>query len=179
MGEIEHIWFVYERFEQLRGLLERWGWEVLERGEHSGWHERGRSDPVMGIVRIRGQRSWPLGGHVSFTAKEWWGRPPLQGPQHQRGCVLAGYHYTAQSARSQVRHCFDTVRHPQMPFHVHPDGSEKIRSEPPISVEEALAAFEQRLAEELRQDAPAELDEDDTIDAVFGEDEHAQPGGRF
>lgn len=171
MSEIGHVWFVYERFEQLRRLLERWGWEVVERGELSSWDERRRSDPVMGLVRIRGRRRWPLGGHVSFTAKEWWGRPPLQGPQQQRDCVLAGCHYTAQSARGQVRHCFDTIRHPQMPYHVHPDGSEKIGSEPPITVEHVLAAFEQRLAEELYEDVPVELDdEEDTIDAVFGED---------
>lgn len=178
MSENAYVWFVYERFEQLRDLLERWGWEIVERGDLSAWDERRRSDPVMGMVRIRGQREWPLGGRVSITIKEWWGPPPLQGPEQQQGVALAGYHYTAQSARGQVRHCFDTIRHPQAPFHVHPHSNEEIRPESPITVEEALVAFEQQLAEDLYEAAPVELDEEDTIDAVFDEDDDTSSTGK-
>src|SRR4029077_12596630 len=146
------IWFVYERFEQLRALLEHRGWEIVERGDLSRWNEQERHDPVLGLIGIRGRRAWPLGGHVTFTIKEWWGDPPLDGPERRRGRVLAGYHYTAQSAKRQTRHCYDTVRHPDAPFHVHPNGDEQIRPEPPITAEQALALFEQRLAEELYQE---------------------------
>ncbi len=143
------IWFAYERFEQLRTLLERWGWEIVERGDLSQWNERGRHDPVLGLVNIRGRRAWPLGGQVTFTIKEWWGNPPLGGPEQKRGHVLAGYHYTAQSAKRQVRHCYDPIRHPDAPFHVHLHGDAKILAGLPISAEQALALFEQRMAEEL------------------------------
>jgi hypothetical protein len=87
------IWFVYERFEQLRTLLEHWGWEIVERGDLSQWNEQGRHDPVLGLVSIRGRRAWPLGGHVSFTVKEWWGDRPLDGPERRQGRVLAGFFY--------------------------------------------------------------------------------------
>ena len=153
------IWFVHERFEQLRLLLERWGWEIVERGDLSAWDEGRSRDPVMGVVRIRGSRVWPHGSRVTFTAKEWWGRPPLEGPERQRGLVLAGYHYTAQSARLQIRHCYDTVRHSDMPFHVHPHGDQRVLPEAPITVEQALTAFEQRLAEELYRETLIELGE--------------------
>ncbi len=143
------IWFVYERFEQLRALLERWGWEIVERGDLSQWNEQEHHDPILGLVRIRGRRAWPLGGHVTFTIKEWWGDPPLDGPERQQGRVLAGCHCTAQSIKHQVRHCYDTIRHPDAPFHVHPHGDEEIRPGSPITAEQALALFEHRLADEL------------------------------
>jgi hypothetical protein len=108
-----HVEFVYERFEELRLLLELWGWEVTERGDLSEWDEGRRTDPVMGLVRIRGHRESMPG--VTFTVKEWWGWPPLQGPEERYGCVLAGYHYTAVSGVT-VRHCYDPVRHPDMLF---------------------------------------------------------------
>lgn len=151
MDRPPRIWFVYERFEQLRTLLERWGWEIVKRGDLSRWNEQGRHDPSLGLVSIRGRRTWPLGGELTFTVKEWWGEPPLEGPELQRGLVLAGYHYTAQSIGRQVRHCYDTVRHPDTPFHVHPKGDEQIRATHAITVEQALMLFEQRLAEELRE----------------------------
>ncbi|HTR72182.1 MAG TPA: hypothetical protein VMG80_01190, partial [Solirubrobacteraceae bacterium] len=151
MGGPPRIWFVHERFEQLRALLERWGWEVVERGDLSRWNEQGRHDPVLGLVSVRGRRAWPLGGEVTFTIKEWWGRPPLEGPERRQGLVLAGYHYTAQSIDRQVRHCYDAVRHPEAPYHVHPRGDQKIRPEPAITAESALSLFEQRLAEELHK----------------------------
>jgi hypothetical protein len=164
-----HIWFVYERFERLRALLERWGWDIVERGDLSKWDEARHRDPVLGMVRIRGRRAWPLGGDVSFTIKEWWGDPPLDGPERRQGYVLAGYHYTAQSARRQIRHCYDVIRHPDAPFHVHPHGDEEIRPEPPITAEQALERFEQQLAEELYEEEPVESDEEDTSDVIFGE----------
>ena len=166
-----YIWFVQERYEQLRQLLELWGWDVVERGQLSEWDEGRREDPVMGVVRIRGHLNWPSGGYVSFTIKEWWGRPPLDGPEHQQGFVLAGYHYTAQSSARQVRHCYDPERHPEAPFHVHPHGDEMIQAELAVPVEEAFAAFQQRLAEEMLEEEGAVLDEqdEDTVDEIFGE----------
>lgn len=158
VGPNADIWFVYERFEQLRALLEQWGWEIVERADLSRWNERGQHDPALGLVSIRGRRAWPLGGRVTFTIKEWWGDPPLDGPEQRQGRVLAGYHYTAQSVNRQIRHCYDPVRHPQTPFHVHPHGDDEIRPEPPISAERALALFEQRLADELYQEATSEID---------------------
>jgi hypothetical protein len=159
VGRRAGIWFVYERFEQLRALLERWGWEIVERGELSRWNEHASHDPVLGLVSIRGRRAWPQGGQASFTIKEWWGAPSASGPERQQGLVLAGYHYTAQSAKHQVRHCYDTARHPDAPFHVHRSGEEQIVPEPPITVEQALAHFEQRLAEELyEEEDPMEIE---------------------
>lgn len=58
----------------------------------------------------------------------------------------------------QIRHCYDPLRHPKTPFHVHPHGDDEIRPEPPISAERALALFEQRLADELYQEATSEID---------------------
>jgi hypothetical protein len=146
------IWFVYERFEQLRALLEHWGWEIVERADLSHWNELGRHDPILGLVSIRGRRIWSPGEYVTFTIKEWWGDPPLEGPEQHHGRVLVGYHYTAQSVKRQVRHCYDTIRHPETPFHVHPYGGDEILPEPPIGAEQALALFERRLADELYQE---------------------------
>ena len=164
-----HVEFVYDRFEELRLLLELWGWEVIERGDLSEWDEGRRTDPVMGLIRIRGHReSWMPG--LSFTIKEWWGCPPLPGPEERQGCVLAGYHYTAVSSVT-VRHCYDPARHPEMPFHTHHNDDDPRRSDP-ITAEEALKLFEQRIAEELIANegitVTAAVDDDD-IDAVFGE----------
>lgn len=151
MRHLARIWFVYERFEHLRTLFERREWEIVQRGELSRWNEQGQRDPVLGLVSIRGRRVWPHGGEVTFTVKEWWGEPPLPGPELQHGLVLAGYHYTAQSIERQVRYCYDARRHPDMPFHVHPQGGDEIHATPAMTVEQALSAFEQRLAEELRR----------------------------
>jgi hypothetical protein len=167
------IEFVYDRFEELRLLLEYWGWDVIERGDLSEWDEGRRTDPVMGLVRIRGHRESMPG--VRFTVKEWWGWPPLEGPEQRQGCVLAGYHYTAVS-QVIVRHCYDPSRHPDMPFHVHHGEADPPRSCNPITSETALQQFELRLAEELIAsagiDVIAELDDDD-VDGVFGEGEAA------
>lgn len=162
---------MHDRYEQLRQLLEWWGWDVVQHGLFSEWDEGRREDPVMGVVRIRGHLNWPSGGYASFTIKEWWGRPPLDGPEQQQGFVLAGYHYTAQSPVRQVRHCYDCVRHPEAPFHVHAHGDETIEAEPPVTVEEAFEAFQQRLAEEMLGEEGAVLDErgEDTVDEIFGE----------
>lgn len=165
--------FVYDRFEELRLLLERWGWDVVERGDLSEWDEGRRTDPVMGLVRIRGNRDSSMPG-FSFTLKEWWGWPPLDGPEERQGCVLAGYHYTAVSS-VMVRHCYDPARHPEMPFHIH-HGNDDPRLCDPITAEDALQVFEQRIAEELIASegitVTAAIDDDD-VDAVFGEEDAA------
>jgi hypothetical protein len=166
------IWFVYERFEQLRALLEHWGWEIIERGDLSRWHEQGHRDPVLGLVSIRGRRTLPLGGEATVTIKEWWGEPPLGGPERRQGRVLAGYHYTAQSPERQVRHCYDTVRHPDVPFHVHLHGDAEISPTAPVTPEQALALFEQRLAEELRRGVAAS----DPADAGLPIADNVPPG---
>jgi hypothetical protein len=173
MAEGPFIWYVFDRFEDLRRLIEVWGWDVVERGDLSEWDEGRRRDPVMGVVRIRGRWSRPRGGSASFTVKEWWARPPVDGPEEHQGFVLAGYHYTAQSPRRKVRHCYDPVRHPEAPSHVHPHGDEEIQPVPPVTAEAAFAAFQQRLAEELLEDEDIALDEavEDTVDAIFGEDD--------
>jgi hypothetical protein len=67
------------------------------------------------------------------------------------------------------------------PWHktvVHPHSDEEIRPESPITLEEVLVAFEQQLAEQLYEAAPVELDEEDTIDAVFAEDDEAPSAGK-
>lgn len=165
-----YIWFVYDRFEELRELLESRGWNVVERSDLSEWDEGRRQDPVMGVVRIRGHRDWALGGHVSFTVKEWWARPPVDGVLERQGFVLAGYHYTAQSATGQRRHCFDPARHSDAPAHVHPDGGPDLYREEPIDVADALDELEQRLAEQLYMEVGSAFNgEEDDIDEVFGE----------
>lgn len=169
------IWYVHDRFEELRLLLEKWGWDPVERGDLSEWDEGRRQDPVMGVVRIRGTRELlGIQANVSFTIKEWWARPPVGGVLQMQGFVLAGYHYTAQSLQNQVRHCLDRVRHPDMPCHRHPEGDEHIVEEAPIDVEEALQAFEERLAQELLElDGDTartfDADDEDQLDDVFGE----------
>jgi hypothetical protein len=89
----------------------------------------------------------------------------------RRGFVLAGYHYTAVSRGRMVRHCFDPVRHPGEKFHVHPDGGPEVRSSGFVSVDEALLALYQCLAEEILagEGESLDLDDEDTIDDVFGE----------
>ena len=166
------MWFVHERFEELRALLEAWGWLIAERGDLSEWDEGRRQDPVMGVVRLRGARDLGELGHVSFTIKEWWAQPPADGPIARQGFVLAGYHYTAISLQRMVRHCFDPVRHPGEEFHVHPDGDVELHAHGHIVVEDALGALEQRLAEEIYELAGEPLTDEvdeDTIDEVFGE----------
>src|SRR4051795_5479530 len=76
----ESVWYVHDRYEELRGLLESWGWPVSERGDLSEWDEGRRQDPVMGVVRIRGVRDLDELGRASFTVKEWWSHPPADGP---------------------------------------------------------------------------------------------------
>jgi hypothetical protein len=177
MPSEQPIWYVHDRFEELRLLLEKWGWDPVERGDLSEWDEGRRQDPVMGLVRIRGTRQLSgVEGAVSFTIKEWWARPPVPGVISAQGFVLAGYHYTAQSSARQVRHCFDPIRHPAMPCHRHPYGDERIVGEAPIDVEAALQAFEERLAEDLlHADGTAVSgllgDDEDHVDDVFGEGE--------
>jgi hypothetical protein len=139
----------------------RWGWEIVRRGELSEWDERSRHNPLMGTVRIRAQRVWPSGGYVSFSVKEWWGRPPLDGPERQQGFVLAGYHYTASSSRRQVWHCYDTIRHPDAHSMCIRAGITSRSLSHRSRVEQALAAFEQRLAEELNREAPAVSGDED------------------
>jgi hypothetical protein len=169
------VWFVHDRFEELRALLELWGWEIAERGDLSEWDEGRREDPVLGLVRIRGTKQLLATDlHVSFTVKEWWAHPPADGPLERQGHVLAGYHYTAQSMSNQVRHCFDRARHPDEPSHRHPTGGPEIVGEAPISVESALVEFEERLAEELAELdgidlADFDVQDEDSSDAVFGE----------
>ena len=170
------VWFVHDRFEELRALLERWGWEIAERGDLSEWDEGRREDPVLGLVRIRGTKR-PLATDLqaSFTVKEWWAHTPAEGPLERQGYVLAGYHYTAQSVVNQVRHCFDRARHPDEPFHRHPTGGAEIVGEAPIRVESALVELEGRLAEELAEldgidMAGFDVPDEDSTDAVFGEE---------
>jgi hypothetical protein len=76
---------------------------------------------------------------VGMAAARW--------PRGAAGCVLAGYHYTAVS-RVIVRHCYDPTRHPEMPFHIH-EADDDPRHCDPITAEDALQLFEQRIAEEL------------------------------
>jgi hypothetical protein len=165
------VWFVHERFEELRALLEAWGWLISERGDLSEWDEGRREDPVMGVVRLRGTRDLGDLGRASFTIKEWWAYPPADGPIERHGFVLAGYHYTAVSLRRMVRHCFDPVRHPGEEFHLHPDGDAERQAHGFIAAEGALRALEQRIAQELYDLAGEPLQEvdEDTIDEVFGE----------
>lgn len=169
----EPVWYVHDRYEELRALLESWGWPISERGDLSEWDEGRRQDPVMGVVRIRGVRDLGDLGQASFTIKEWWAHPPANGPVQRQGFVLAGYHYTAVSLRRMFRHCFDPVRHPDAEFHVHPDGGAAVQVGGFVSVEEALLALDQRLAEELLADdgSQLDLDDEDAIDDVFGEGE--------
>lgn len=172
MSDDDRIWFVQRRFDELSDWLEAQGWPVIERGDLSEWDEGRRVDPVMGVVRIRGARDLPdLGTRATFTVKEWWARPPADGPLEREGVVLAGYHYTGVTPWTTVRQCFDPVRHPGEEYHVHPDGTSELRSHGVVTVEDALAALEQRLAEELLELAGLDkLDADeDTVDDVFGE----------
>lgn len=166
------VWFVEERFDELSNLLMTRGWDPVERGDLSEWDEGRRVDPVMGVVRIRGVRELTGMGTVTFTVKEWWAHPPVDGTIYRQGVVLAGYHYMAVSLASMVRYCFDPVRHPDVPFHVHPDGDEDLHAAPPVTVEEALAQLEQRLAEEVYAgvEGTLNLDEEDLADDVFAED---------
>jgi hypothetical protein len=162
--------YVHERFRELEAILEAHGWQVA--ASLSEWDEGKRHDPVMGLVRIRGYRESPDGTHVSFSAKEWWAHPPAKGPLERHGFFLAGYHYMGISATGYVRYCYDTIRHPDTPFHRHPPEKDPVAAEP-IDVETALDILELQLATELLESeglTAADLEDDeDTVDEVFGE----------
>lgn len=172
MSGDDRIWFVQRRFDELAASLESLGWPVIERGDLSEWDEGRRVDPVMGVVRIRGARELlDIGAQATFTVKEWWARPPADGPLEREGVVLAGYHYTAVSLSKMVRYCFDPARHPTEAYHLHPEGTSELREYRFIEVEKALVELEQRLAQELIERDGQEIDlaDENTVDEVFGE----------
>jgi hypothetical protein len=151
------ILIAYRRFEQLQELLFAHGYLVDPGGrDPNEWHD----DPPLGLVRLKGVAMRGEGDdaepdpRVTFSIAEFWSADRVEDAYEEHGYWLAGYAYHSQVGDVSLRYCFDPERHPEMPYHRHPPGSEAREPWRRVSVEEALedvnaVAAEQRRAGQL------------------------------
>ena len=135
------ILIVYRRFEQLQELLFARGYLIDPGGrDPNEWQD----DPPLGLVRLKGVALQGEGDdaepdpRVTFSIVELWSGDRVAGAYEEQGYWLAGYAYHGQVGGVSLRYCFDPERHPEMPYHRHPPGSEGREPWRHISPEEAL-----------------------------------------
>jgi hypothetical protein len=147
----DRVWFVAERFEQLRDLLFEFGY-ALDPGprDPNEWNELHYEDPPTGVVRLKGVRLRVLEDEdsdfdpeITFSIEELWSADYVDGAQSERGLYLVEYSYHAHHHGVDQRWDFDPARHPEAPFHQHPPGRgpERRALGGPISPADALQAF--------------------------------------
>ena len=99
----DRVWFVAERFEQLRDLLLEFGY-ALDPGSRdpNEWHELHYEDPPTGVVRLKGVRLRDLEDddsdfdpEITFSIEELWSPDHVDGAQSERGYYLVEYSYHA------------------------------------------------------------------------------------
>ena len=147
----DRVWFVAERFEQLRDLLLEFGY-ALDPGSRdpNEWHELHYEDPPTGVVRLKGVRLRDLEDddsdfdpEITFSIEELWSPDYVDGALSERGYYLVEYSYHAHYHGIDQRWDFDATRHPEAPYHRHPPGrgSERRALGGPISPAGALQEF--------------------------------------
>jgi hypothetical protein len=147
----DRVWFVAERFEQLRDLLFEFGY-ALDPGprDPNEWDERHYEDPPTGVVRLKGVRLRDLEDEesdfddsITFTIEELWSAEYADQARSERGYWLVEYSYHAHHHGVDQRWDFDPTGHPEAPYHRHPPGrgSEREPLDQPISVADAILAF--------------------------------------
>jgi hypothetical protein len=124
------IWFVKYRYDTFEEELTWRGFVIATRdGQCSRWDERPQGDPPTGFVHVRAflrdEHDQP-DRRVSFTATERWAADdPGYGAINVRGYWLAAYAYQAvvagRAGTREFRYDFDPDRHPEMPYHYHPE----------------------------------------------------------
>jgi len=121
----DRVWFVAERFEQLRDLLFEFGY-ALDPGtrDPNEWHELHYEDPPTGVVRLKGVRLRDLEDddsdfdpEITFSIEELWSADHVDGAQSERGYYLVEYSYHAHYHGTDQRWDFDPSRHPEAPYH--------------------------------------------------------------
>jgi hypothetical protein len=149
------VWFVAERFEQLRDLLFEHGY-ALDPGprDPNEWHELHYEDPPTGLVRLKGIRlrdpedeDSDFDPGITFSVQELWSPMPLERAQSERGYFLLEYSYHAHYHGVDQRWDFDPAGHPEMPYHRHlpSRGIERQPLDGPIAPEKAIRAFQEWL----------------------------------
>ena len=149
----DRVWFVAERFEQLRDLLFQYGY-ALDPGprDPSEWHELHYEDPPTGLVRLKGIRPRDVDDEdsdfdpeITFSIQELWSAAAEEGAQSERGYFLAAYSYHAHYHGTDQRWDFDPSGHPEMPYHRHPPsaGVQRRPVDRPITPEEAVHEFDE------------------------------------
>ena len=147
----DRVWFVAERFEQLRDLLFEFGY-ALDPGprDPNEWNELHYEDPPTGVVRLKGIRLRDLededsdfDSEITFSIEELWSADYVDGAQSERGSYLVEYSYHAHHHGVDQRWDFDPARHPEAPYHRHPPGRgpERRALDGPISPADTLQAF--------------------------------------
>lgn len=146
----DRVWFVADRFEQLRNLLFESGY-ALDPGprDPNEWNELHYEEPPTGVVRLKGVRLRDLEDNdsdfdpeITFSIEELWSADYVDGAQSERGYHLVEYSYHAHYHGVDQRWDFDAARHPEEPYR-HPPGrgSERRALGGPISPADALQQF--------------------------------------
>ena len=151
------ILIAYRRFEQLQELLFARGYLIDPGGrDPNEW----RDDPPLGLVRLKGvalrgegDDAEPNPG-VTFSIVELWSSERVADAHEEQGYWLAGYAYHGQVDDVSLRYCFDPERHPEMPYHRHPPGSERRVPWRRVSPEEALDEIDVLAADRHRAGRP-------------------------
>jgi len=113
----DRVWFVAERFEQLRDLLFESGY-ALDPGarDPNEWHELHYEEPPTGVVRLKGVRLRDLEDddsdfdpEITFSIEELWTADYVDGAQSERGYYLVEHSYHAHHHGIDQR--WDSIRH--------------------------------------------------------------------
>jgi hypothetical protein len=147
----DRVWFVAERFEQLRDLLFEFGY-ALDPGprDPNEWNELHYEDPPTGVVRLKGVRLRDLEDddsdfdpEITFSIEELRSSDYVDSAQWERGYYLVQYSYHAHYHGIDQRWDFDPARHREAPYHRHPPdrGAERRAPSGPINPAAALREF--------------------------------------